>query len=462
MIELGLTRISQLLPNRPQSWKAIHVAGTNGKGSICAYISAMLHAGGIRTGRFTSPHLIDRWDCINVDEKSISEDLFKTTEQEVLERDHKEKIAASEFELLTATAFEVFSKENVDVGVVEVGMGGRLDATNVFEKPLVTVISKIGLDHQAFLGNTIEEIAKEKAGILKPRVPVVVDGTNPRSVHAVIKQVAKEVGAGKQYFVQMLPQIRKEQAASWEPRFGKSAMRWKQFIHAMRTQQHQRNNISCAYEAVKLALPQLDLPERLTARDLVPAVMEARMPGRLQHLDISPLLSGQRQEILLDGAHNPDSADNLAVYVFNTYRLTGRGKNTDETSKIYHGIKDDLQEGDPVTWLLAFTQGKDVSGILRKILRRGDRLFATEFGPVDGMPWVKPMPGQDVSQAVQGVNQHVELGEAHAAPLDGIRAASKAANGGPLIVAGSLYLVSDVLRLMRDARSNDTQAKSKL
>ncbi|KAF2092805.1 FolC bifunctional protein [Rhizodiscina lignyota] len=439
MIELGLSRITQLLHNRPRPWKAIHVAGTNGKGSICAYISAMLHAGGVRTGRFTSPHLIDRWDCINVDEKHISRDLFNQVEREVLERDSTGKIGASEFELLTATAFEAFTKENVDVGVVEVGMGGRLDATNILEKPLVTVISKVGLDHQAFLGNTIEEIAKEKAGILKPGVPCIVDGTNPPVVLDVIKQVAKDVGAGKIHLAKNLPQIRKEMASSW-----------RSFGLAMRTQQHQRNNIACAFETVKLTLPQLNLPELLTARDLVPAVMDARLPGRLQHLDISPLLDGQRQEILLDGAHNADSAEGLAVYVFNTYRLTGRGKNADKDGKVFIGIREKFLDGDPVTWVLAFTQGKDVSDILKNILRRGDRVFVTEFGPVDGMPWVKPMPAADIMQAVQSVDRHVEAVKAVQNPLDAISAASKAANGGPMIVAGSLYLVSNVLKLMRD------------
>src|SRR6187402_3404456 len=128
MIELGLARISRLLSFTPQPWKAIHVAGTNGKGTICAYLSAMLHASGVRCGRFTSPHLIDRWDCITINEQTVRESVFREAEDLVLERNRKLDIAATQFELLTASAFEVFAKEKVEMGVVEVGLGGKLDA----------------------------------------------------------------------------------------------------------------------------------------------------------------------------------------------------------------------------------------------------------------------------------------------------------------------------------------------
>ncbi len=146
MIDLGLARISQLLRYTPQTWKAVHVAGTNGKGSICAYLSAMLQASGARCGRFTSPHLVDRWDCIAVDGRPVSEALFREAEAVVRGRDSADRIGATSFELLTATAFEIFRRAGVDFGVVEVGLGGALDATNAMAHKAVAVISKIGLD----------------------------------------------------------------------------------------------------------------------------------------------------------------------------------------------------------------------------------------------------------------------------------------------------------------------------
>lgn len=194
MIELGISRIARLLQQTPLSWKAIHVAGTNGKGSISAYLSRLLAAGGIRCGRFTSPHLVDRWDCITIDEKVVQESLFRQIEASVKLRDQDLGIGASEFELLTATAFEIFNHERVEVGVVEVGMGGRRDATNVLDNVLVSVISKIGLDHQALLGDSIEQIAREKAGILKPDVPCVIDGTNSVEVLKTIQYRIRELG----------------------------------------------------------------------------------------------------------------------------------------------------------------------------------------------------------------------------------------------------------------------------
>ena len=130
MIELGLQRISRLLQANDLRWKAIHVAGTNGKGSICAYISAMLNAG-YAVGRFTSPHLIDRWDCISIKGQPVSSKQFFEKEQQISQRNQAQNIGASEFERLTTAAFELFSENGVQIAVVEVGLGGRLDATNV-------------------------------------------------------------------------------------------------------------------------------------------------------------------------------------------------------------------------------------------------------------------------------------------------------------------------------------------
>lgn len=194
MIRPGLSRITLLLKGIPLPWKAVHIAGTNGKGSICAYISALLHATHIRSGRFTSPHLIDRWDCITVNEVPIAESRFRSVEERVKERNAVGKIDASEFEILTATAFEIFALEKVQVAVVECGLGGRLDATNVIEGPLVTVISKIGLDHQGLLGDTIRQIAGEKAGIIKTGAACVVDGSSDAEALAEIERVAGEKG----------------------------------------------------------------------------------------------------------------------------------------------------------------------------------------------------------------------------------------------------------------------------
>ncbi|KAL3424479.1 dihydrofolate synthetase fol3 [Phlyctema vagabunda] len=405
MIELGLGRIGRLLKYTPQTWKVIHVAGTNGKGSICAYLSAMLHASGVRCGRFTSPHLIDRWDCITVDEQTVKESVFREAEDLVLKRNRIDGIEASEFELLAATAFEVFAREKIEMGVIEVGLGGRLDATNALEQKAVTVISKIGLDHQSFLGNTIEEISLQKAGIMRPGVPCVVDQSNPPAVQKVISDYAKEIGTDvilSSTESSFLDELSEE---DFEP--------------------HQWDNLACAYTAFHLAYTKLESP----LHRLLPAVKNMTWPGRLQLIDIRGV-TGRQEIVLLDGAHNVQSAEVLGSYV-NSRLRPGASK---------------------VTWVLAASQGKELEGILNPLLHPGDCVAAVQFGPVDGMPWVTAMVPNDILVAATGTGISASQQYDAGADLSGaLRWAVEVAGGGPIVIAGSLYLASDVLRFVRDA-----------
>jgi folylpolyglutamate synthase len=404
MIELGLARISRLLSYTPQPWKAIHVAGTNGKGSICAYLSAMLHASGVRCGRFTSPHLIDRWDCITVNEQPVQESLFLEAEKLTAERNQKDGIGATEFELLTATAFEVFAREKIEMGVIEVGLGGRLDATNTLQNKAVTVISKIGLDHQSVLGNTIEEITRQKAGIMRPGVPCVLDRSNPPPVQAVVKEHAREIGTDV---------ILSSTESS--------------FFHGLSEkdfQPHQWENLACAYTAFQLAYPKSEYSQHR----LIPAIKNINWPGRLQTVSITGV-TGRQETVLLDGAHNVQSAEVLGSYVNGKLRKAGR-----------------------VTWILAASQGKELEGILKPLLRPDDSVAAVQFGPVDGMPWVQAMAPQEILgvASASGIDA-TQLHNSGSDILGALRWATAVAEGGPIVIAGSLYLVSDVLRLLRDA-----------
>lgn len=410
-IELGLARIGRLLDNTKLPWKAIHVAGTNGKGSICAYISAMLHAAGVPCGRFTSPHLIDRWDCITINQKVVRKALFQEVEGQVKQYDAKNGIEASEFEILTATAFEIFNREKVEVGVVEVGLGGRMDATNVLHNTAVTVITKIGYDHQFLLGNSLEEIAYQKAGIMRRGVPCVVDNTNEPGVLDVLDRYAKEIGAG--------PLIK-------VPQHGNYNSRLRDCLEKNSLEPHQRVNLRCAFEAVKETLTQLH-PQQ-DPLDLLQAAVDAPWRGRLQKQSIESL-TGRKEDVLIDGAHNGQSAAVLGSYV---------------NDKLRHGAQ-------CVTWVLAASRGKDLQELLRPLVRNGDNVVAVEFGPVDGMPWVHPASAGeilDMSRRGLGLEEHCNAGRD---VLGALQWSSNTAGGGPLVVAGSLYLVSDVLRLLRDA-----------
>lgn len=482
MIELGLQRITRLLARTPLPWRAIHVAGTNGKGSVCVYVSGMLDAYNkssyrnrrqlppIKHARFTSPHLIDRWDCISINQKTVPSTLFHEVESRVLARNKAEKIDASEFEILTATAFEIFTQEQVDIGVIEVGMGGRLDATNVLGQslerlpysldivravPLVTAITNIGLDHQAFLGNTLGEIAREKAGILKQGVPAVFAQSNEPEVLDVLNAVAMDVGAKATSLAGFcLPSSNNLEAEMARvlssPRTEGLDLATGVQPTAEALPAHTRQNTTLAFQSVWLALQQLErVPSDCTTlseqdqepvielvRSLLAVPSSTSFPGRLQTLDIAPL-TGRQEPILLDGAHNAQSATVLAEAVLKLRRAS-----SSEGAALQ-----------PITWVLAASDTKDIASILALLMRPGDGAAAVEFGPVDGMPWVRAMDGEKVLEAARRVingNMKV-IGIYGRDVVGGLRAACDAADGGPLVVAGSLYLVGSVLKALGKA-----------
>jgi len=487
MIELGLQRISRLLSKTHLPWRAIHVAGTNGKGSICVYISGMLEAYNnspsrlaskkprIRHGRFTSPHLIDRWDCISINQQPVSCALFHEIEKKVLLRNASEDINASEFELLTATAFEIFTHEKVDIGVIEVGMGGRLDATNILGQPVeseapsepitrappfVTAIAKIGLDHQTFLGSTLQAIAAEKAGILKPGVPLVYDSSNTPEVTNTFQTLASRIGAPIAILKSLINTTNLTISSSAKKSLSQTLPRPDLAILGLApegsTPAHTRQNTSVALQAALIALqnffpsttatnPTTDDTDDILAT-LLAVPTQTTFPGRLQALNIQPL-TGRTQPILLDGAHNAQSAAVLAEAVANLRVESSHASASTRSSK--------------VTWLLAASDSKNIEELLAPLLKPGDAFCAVEFGPVDGMPWVKAMGSAKVLRAARAV---VGGGQSRLVQSDenagdnafgrdvvgGLKRASEVAGEGPLVVAGSLYLVGSVLRALRE------------
>ena len=465
MIDLGLVRVFRLLARTPLPWRALHVAGTNGKGSICAYISAMLAAynasqlridsgkAPLKHGRFTSPHLIDRWDCITIDEKTISEAIFRQVEAKVLARNLAENIQATEFELLTATAFEIFTLENVDIGVIEVGMGGRLDSTNILgqtsefdemeqnqqfrPKPLVTAISTIALDHQGFLGNTLLEIATQKAGIMKPGVPLVL-AMNDESVTEHILQLASKAGVTQILHSKDTVGFDVTRASSTtdaaHARQQNGAMAftitWLALKQLNRLPAPPTTQAACGSSTLRSEIRTSSLSALATTLRAVPQGVV--WPGRLQDIELASL-TNYTSTALLDGAHNVESATVLA----NTAHARARGR--------------------PVVWVLAASKGKDLASMFELLLagRPGDGVIATEFGAVDGMPWITATSAEDVKTAAAKVLPEesviVERDVSIALKRASVLAEQRDAL---LVIAGSLYLVGDVLRLVRDADSN--------
>lgn len=187
------------LGNPQKEKKVIHVAGTNGKGSVCAYLQSLLLSEGKSVGLFTSPHIVSMNDRIRINGREVSDeeflDAFDSVYEAVMDMKGDGKKHATFFEFLFAMAMKTFEKKNVEYVILETGLGGRLDATNTVEKPVMTVITSLSLDHTAILGDTLDKIAAEKAGIIKAGVPIIVDGTSAQEALGVIRKKAEEMEA---------------------------------------------------------------------------------------------------------------------------------------------------------------------------------------------------------------------------------------------------------------------------
>ncbi|KNG49298.1 folylpolyglutamate synthase, partial [Stemphylium lycopersici] len=386
-IHQGLERIAVLLRNVNFPWRAIHVAGTDGKGSICHYASSLLEGRGLKVGKFTSLHLVDRWDCISINGKPTEEKTFREVEKHFLNINARRQIDASPFEILTATAFTIFNDANVDVGVVEVGMGGRLDSTNILDNQAISVISKIARDHESFLGTILEEIALHKAGILRPNVPYLINSANEAGAINVIKDYATEIGAG--------PYLSTRSSNLENKLYG--SPEWDRIRRAMAS--FQEENMEMAAVAVMQILASME--QAVEPADIAKSLLanvKVQHHGRLEKIRVPPIFrdpAERRDHILVDGAHNPDAAIALDDFVRNNLRLG----NTPS--------KDRPQSGWPVTWVLAMTEGKDAREYLAKLLKPGDKIVATTFGPVDGMPWVKPMDPKKLLEIAKYVEPQI-------------------------------------------------------
>ncbi|NJO52369.1 MAG: bifunctional folylpolyglutamate synthase/dihydrofolate synthase, partial [Leptolyngbyaceae cyanobacterium RM2_2_4] len=194
-VQLGLERIQRLLAdlgNPQQQVRIIHVAGSNGKGSVCAYLSSVLMEAGYRVGRYTSPHLVSWNERICLNETPISSADLHQLLLQVIAAIRESEETPTQFEVITAAAWLYFAQQQVDIAVMEVGLGGRLDATNVCDRPLVSVITSLSREHWQRLGPTLADISREKAGILKPNCPAVIAPLPPEA-EPVIKQRLAEL-----------------------------------------------------------------------------------------------------------------------------------------------------------------------------------------------------------------------------------------------------------------------------
>jgi dihydrofolate synthase/folylpolyglutamate synthase len=301
-MKFGIDRMQvmvEALGHPERSYPVIHVAGTNGKGSVSALLDAILHTAGWRTGLYTSPHLVKLGERVQVDRRLLGEAEIVAYTNELRPVAERPALFSADdhpsfFEFMTAMAFLQFARRQVDIGIIEVGLGGRLDATNVV-LPEVAVITSIGLDHCEMLGDQLEQIAAEKAGIIKPGRPVVL-GRMPPVAEEIIRKIAADRHAP-------VHSVREE--------FGDGIDR---YPHTNLEGDYQRWNAATATLVARLLPPRWKLDGEVISRGL----LHANWPGRWQRMT-----AGGRP-LILDAAHNPEGAQVLDANLTKLLAETGR------------------------------------------------------------------------------------------------------------------------------------------
>ena len=396
---LGLERIAELLDRlgRPQDAlpPIFHVAGTNGKGSTVAFLRAALEASGHEVHVFTSPHLVRFNERIRIAGRLIEDEQLSALLTEVL--DVSEGIEPSFFEVATAVAILAFARAPACATILEVGLGGRLDSTNVIERPLMTGIANLALDHQQFLGEGLADIAAEKAGIAKPGVQLITQ-LYPPAVGDRINAIAREKGA-----------IWVPRGGTWDAIARQGKLR---YLDAQGTLDLPLPRLPGRHQAMNAALAVAMLRHqdalRVPASALNAAMGWADWPARLQRLSNGPLVG--TREVWLDGGHNPSAARQVASFV-----------------------KHEFDDGKPLHIVFASLATKDPAGMLEPFKGLVERVHTVPIGTHASFA-----PGELVDMAG-------ELGfaaQAHDSVEEALSAIPLAAR---VLIFGSLYLAGEVL-----------------
>ena len=304
--KLGLERITELcrrLGNPQNKTNIIHIAGTNGKGSFGAMLSAVLSESGYKVGGFSSPALTDLTDSFRINGDSISADDFNEVMADIIPICEDMADKPTEFEVLTAAAYELFRRKNCDIALIECGMGGETDSTNVVNQPVLSVITNIALDHTAFLGGTISEIARCKAGIIKPSRPVLYGGNDDETLE-IIRSISQKNGS-------QLTLADKDRVTVLESSIDSVVYSDKAFgrLESPLIGSYQKYNLANVLTAVEILRNEgMNIPENAVKSGISKAVWQ----GRFEVVSRNPL-------IIYDGAHNPDgiiqAAESISTYI---------------------------------------------------------------------------------------------------------------------------------------------------
>lgn len=397
-IDLGnIVALTEALGNPQDDFKSVHIAGTNGKGSSSHMIAAIMQASGYKTGLYTSPHLKSFTERIRVDGNEIPQEAvvdFVASHKELIE-----EVKPSFFEITVAMAFQYFSKSEVDLAVIEVGLGGRLDSTNIIT-PEVSLITSIGLDHQALLGNTLQKIAAEKAGIIKEGVPVVISKRQPETAEVFEKKACEmhsEISfASDKFHIEQAPEGRINIVSGDGIYVEGIRMDLQGF--------YQNENLLGVIETVeKLRQRGFDITDSNIRAGLGSVVSTTGLKGRWQHLGDEPM-------IICDTGHNEDGVKQI----LNQLEQTPHGK---------------------LFFVWGSVNDKEVGDILR-LLPKDAYYFFTQ----SGIP--RALPKEDLMEKARAFDLSGELAED---VNEGIARALAMAEANDLIfVGGSTFIVAEI------------------
>jgi len=412
-IKLSLTNSSTLMDmmgNPHHKFLSVHVAGTNGKGSTAVFIASVLQAAGYRVGLYTSPHLVDFTERIRVNNIPIPSMAVVRLAQLVHERYCAIKLASSTesinptfFEVTTAIAFVYFVEEKIDIGVIEVGMGGRLDSTNVIT-PLVSVITNIDLEHQKFLGNTIEEIALEKAGIIKSGIPVVTGVLQPEVINVIEREAAAQGAAVYRLWRDFMPE---DIAPGHERTFTyHGCANSYNYLQIAMLGMHQIDNACLAIATIeRLRTAGLNVNDEALRSGLEHAYWE----GRMERIATYP-------DIYLDGAHNLAAARKLATTV--------------------KGIKYEYRQ---IILIIGILDDKNYSGMASELVPLADHVVVTQ------PQYCRAINFHDLEKEIK--RHHTSVVSAETVEIALRKAKMMASRDDLILVTGSLYVVGEARAL---------------
>jgi len=390
------------LGNPQDSFRSIHVAGTNGKGSVCAFMESALREQGYTTGLFTSPYIQVFNERIRISNINVEDEVFAkvaTKVRKTAEDMHADGYpAASFFELLTAIAFKIFANSNVEIAIIETGVGGTLDSTNVIE-PVISVITSIGYDHMNILGNSIDEIASRKGGIIKVNTPIIISPQTYDEAYAVLLNIAKDKNAP--LFTTDKANIRIDAIGFDGAKFNFDYSGIKTDIKTTLVGYHQVENAACAFLALCVLTQYTDV--KLTPASILDGISKTKWIARLEVVSKEPL-------VIIDGAHNENAAKSL-VRTINDFIPSGK-----------------------VNIIFGVMQRKNYIAIAKQLKKISKIIYTVSLNDeksVDGLELAKELN----EESIKAVN----IGD-----FESTYRTLKEQNDAPILICGSLYLAGMV------------------